>query len=289
MKSFKAKAEAHQKKFVSDRKGSLEKYCILSHENAIEHQLVTWDGIIEEIEQRREVYKKDGSVKMPFRNMLRSEHVPYNFFVPLKLNTAKDQVLSFFERLFNRDDLVRITKFLIEWAPNEAEALGDRTSFDTYIQFELKNQRKLGVGIEVKYTEKSYPYTQTELLRMKTKDASSPYYDLWSNPKFSIYNENTYETLGQKQHKQFFRNHLLGLAMVRNKEIDEFVSLHLYPSANDYQNATAESYRNTIRTDKQECFKAITFETFIAKAKGLFSNSDEQRWLKYLVKRYLVK
>jgi hypothetical protein len=289
MKSFKSRAEAHQKKFVSDRHGLLDKYCILKHENAVKHQLVDWIGIVEEIEKRRKIFKKDGSVKMPFRNMLRSEHIPYNFFIPLKLKND-NKVLAFFKKLLGRDDLEAVADFEIEWAP-PSKPLDDKTSFDTYIKFNLSNQKKLGVGVEVKYTEKSYPFDKTESLRLQTKDQTSPYYKIWSASK--IYKDDSYEILGTKKSKQFLRNHLLGLSIINTgpseTAINEFISLHLYPMGNEYQQKAADCYSKALLPDKQETFKAITFEDFIALGREVFTGKDELQWLDYLEARYIVK
>jgi hypothetical protein len=141
-----------------------------------------------EIERRcKSVYDKVGGVKAQFKNMLRSEHISYNLFVPLKVNNDANIVAAFFQKLLNRNYLRKITMFRIEWASEEAKnALDDKTSFDTYVEFELENKKVLGVGIEIKYTEKSYPYTATELKRLTTPDSSSPYFALWQSD-YSVY------------------------------------------------------------------------------------------------------
>ncbi len=230
---------------------------------------------------------------MAFRNMLRSEHIPYNFFIPLKLNSNQIEVLSFFKKLFDRDDLLTITKFEIEWAPDSKYTMQDKTSFDVYIQFDLQNDKTLGVGIEIKFTEKSYPYTAMELSRLKKEvEAESPYFKIWNNKKISVYEDNSYNILGEKMYKQFFRNHLLGLSMINNNnlkiKIDEFISVHLFPEANTYQKEKAEEYNQKIRLENRRYFISLTFEKFIDEGEKIFNASAEKKWLNYLKDRYIV-
>ena len=293
-KNFKNQAAEKQKLFVAGRNIEFEEYCILKDSDAMGNQFFNFKGLQDEIEKQRKIKDKNGVVKMPFKNMLRSEHIPYNFFIPLKLNRNQEQVISFFKRLLGRNDLSNITKFEIEWAPADPkDALNDKTSFDTYIQFDLPNNKKLGVGIEVKFTEKSYPFTETESSRLMNQDDNSPYYKIWNNNGASIYQDDSYFTLGKKEYKQFFRNHLLGLSMIGNKNvnlsIDEFISLHLFPSGNNYQSQKSNSYKALIKLEKQQYFKPITFEEFIEKLSSLNEEDlEHQEWLKYLKARYFV-
>ena len=289
MQSFKSKAEQHLKNYVSERNISFQSYCILYDGDALNHQFVRHDEeFIKEVEARCKIYDKSEKVKAQFKNMLRSEHISYNFFIPLKLKKEKNTVIQFFKHLLHRDDLRSITKFEIEWAPKDSKkALDDKTSFDTYIQFELHNGKKLGAGIEVKYTEKSYPYTKTEFERLKTQNSKSPYYKIWSDP-ISIYKPETYLTLGEKCYKQFFRNHLLGISMIKNGELDEFMSVHLYPAGNSYQDTYSKKYLQNIHTHMQHTFLPITFERFIEIGESTFDTDEDKSWLSYISKRYIV-
>lgn len=290
MEGFKKRAEKHLITYIASKGLNFHSYIILQNEDAIEHQFVAWPKMLSEIEKRcKSIKDKTGGVKAQFKNMLRSEHIAYNLFVPLKHNADSDSVLNFFKKLLDRNDLKRITKFEIEWAPKDVKnALNDKTSFDTYVEFELNNQKKLGVGIEVKYSEKSYPFTSTEKKRLETQNDSSPYYKLW-NSQFSVYKPDTYNTLGEKRYKQYFRNHLLGLSMIKNKLVDEFISMHLYPAGNLYQAKTAADYQLTIKPEVKHTFKPITFEKFISTGKSHFKSEIERTWLQYLEKRYIIK
>jgi len=290
MEGFKKQAEKHLKRYIAGKNINFKSYCILHDKDAFDHQFVVWQNMLAEIEGRcKSIYDKTGGVKAQFKNMLRSEHISYNLFVPLKHNVDSKSVLNFFKKLLDRNDLKRISQFEIEWAPKEAKsALNDKTSFDTYVEFELDNQKKLGVGIEVKYTEKSYPYTKTEKERLDAQDDDSPYYKLWNSP-VSVYKSDTYLTLGKKSFKQYFRNHLLGLSMIKNGLVNEFISMHLYPAGNIYQETSAVAYQQTIKMERQQTFKPMTFEQFLAVGSEVFEGSKEMEWLVYLQERYIVK
>lgn len=65
--------------------------------------------------------------KACFANMLRSEHIPFNFFVPLMydLGYAKDILNKILCGAIDSIDVIKI-----EYAPNPELALKDKTSFD---------------------------------------------------------------------------------------------------------------------------------------------------------------
>ncbi len=216
--------------------------------------------------------------------MLRSEHIPFNFFVPLHLSLSENQepVLSFLSALLQRNDLKKVTQFKVEWAPKN-KILDDNTSFDTY--FELQTVTgKLGVGIEVKYTEKSYPYGATEKDRLSSEE--SKYYKYWKD--CACYEEGSYLKLGSKNLKQFFRNHLLGMVMVENGLIDEFINVHLYPLGNFYQHKESSEFKNFLIECKKHTFIPVTFENFISTGKNTLKEEQFKNWLSYLEDRYIV-
>lgn len=80
----------------------------------------------------RNVVKKENPFRKPlYCNLLRSEHIPYNFFIPL------DQNKQFRVQVFNDllgDSIIEILEIKIEYAPPQKEKyLDDHTAFDTYI------------------------------------------------------------------------------------------------------------------------------------------------------------
>ncbi|MCX6723177.1 MAG: hypothetical protein NT094_03910, partial [Candidatus Staskawiczbacteria bacterium] len=102
-----------------------------------------------------EAVKKYRKYNKPlYSNMLRSEHIPFNFFIPFDLNK------TFCKNVFNEffgGVIQTIERIEIEFAPKPREKyLNDGTSFDTYIEYTHTDNSKGILGIEVKYTEKEY-------------------------------------------------------------------------------------------------------------------------------------
>ncbi len=220
-------------------------------------------------------------------NMLCSEHIPFNMFYPLeKLKNSNPELLnSFFENLLNKKITVdKVTRIKIEFAGDvhKTKLLDDNTSFDVYVEY-LDGDKKCGLGIEVKYAEKSYPYGKTEKSRMFDQPdseynkltRSSGYYD----------NEKITQLRGDKL-KQLWRNHLLGIKMVKIAELDKFHLVHIYPEGNTFQKEACELYSSCLTERFVNSFQPITFETFIKKAKDAFKESGDVSWIEYLESRY---
>ncbi len=85
-------------------------------------------------------------------NLLRSEHIPYNLFYPMRYDL--DGAAMLFNRILGKNKIAGIGKILIEYNPG---GLHDGTSFDVFVEYDNKSGQKGGIGIEVKYTEKEYP------------------------------------------------------------------------------------------------------------------------------------
>lgn len=221
-------------------------------------------------------------------NMLRSEHIPYNLFHPIaKQNDDNPELVSaFFQEIFGVQ-IDSITQIRIEYSSHihHKELLNDNTSFDAYIEAKYKG-KTIGFGIEVKYTEKSYPYGKTERKQMFDKP-DSEYNQL--TKRSGIYKAETIEKLKSRKLKQFWRNHLLGIKLVElNKQsgLDEFYSVHLYPIGNTYQHQAAQEYHKCIKPKYQNRFIPVTIEKFIEVATSHLTHKDGQKWLQYLRDRY---
>lgn len=220
-------------------------------------------------------------------NMLRSEHIPFNIFYPLeKLRNDNPKELNIFlETLFDNkikvDEVIRIK---IEFASDlhKSKLLDDNTSFDAYIEY-LDSGKKCGLGIELKYTEKSDPYSNTERKRMFDQ-AKSEYNKLTRNCGY--YNTESIDILKSNKLKQLWRNHLLGVKMVEIKALDKFYSVHLYPKGNTYQTEACNDYLDCLKPSHKQYFIPITFETFTEKAREVFKDQEYLDWIEYLEVRY---
>jgi hypothetical protein len=89
-----------------------------------------------------------------------------------------------------------------------------------------------GIGIEVKYTEHSYKIGDTEKANVENPD--SRYWTL--TKKSGIFIESQFDKLVEDDMRQIWRNHLLGISMIENKDIKKFTSVIVYPSGNAHFN-----------------------------------------------------
>jgi hypothetical protein len=221
------------------------------------------------------------------RNMLRSEHIPYNMFFPLaQLQKSNHELVKkFLERLIPNIKISRISKIRIEYVSevDKKDLLDDNTSFDAYIEYSDGN-KKCGLGIELKYTEKSYPYGNTEEKRLFNE--KSEYNHLTKKCGYFNYEFYKSDKRKLKKIKQLWRNHLLGIKLVDIGELEVFHSVHIYPRGNKYQKQVCDEYIKCLSKKGEESFIPVEFERFVSVAHDTFGN---QNWIEYLEKRYLFE
>lgn len=151
---FKERARQHQIKFREEilKAGKGEQEYHLSYADALRGSIF-FDGfdVLQVVHSRYPNFELN---KACYANMLRSEHIPLNFFVPLAkdLGYAKGVMNAFMGGIINEITLIKI-----EHAPDPEIALHDKTSFDAYIEYDHVNGTEGILGIEVKYTEGAYP------------------------------------------------------------------------------------------------------------------------------------
>ena len=230
-------------------------------------------GVREALRERYPAYsgKRDA-------DLLRSEHIPFNMLAPLA--ARPDMMPQVLREAFGLD-LNQPIHMKIEWAPSPADAyLGDLTSFDTYIQGRDADGALAGVGIEVKYTERGYRIGSSEAGRVK--DRTSAY---WVTTRESgLFSRDRQEELAEDDLRQIWRNHLLGLAMVRRRDIDRFVSATLYPAGNHHIADALKKYRTHLKPSAQDSICGCTFEQYISSLRG---DDEIEAWKNYLEARYL--
>ena len=181
------------------------------------------------------------------------------------------------------DTILNIDDIKIEHAP--MKALNDNTSFDAYIEYTTKFNKKVAIGIEVKYTERSYKYGDTEHDSMFDETGESKYLTPTKNCPFYVAGASL--RLREKKLKQPWRNHLLGIVLsIGEKKIyDEFYSMHLYPSINTYQEDVCVNYMHELTEEGKKYFIPLTYEKMISDCDK--ANIDED-WVKYFKERYLI-
>ncbi|MCL4750461.1 MAG: hypothetical protein KJ015_09885 [Myxococcales bacterium] len=280
---FKARARLHQSRFRADVLG-LDEYRDygnrLSTRDALAgRNFYGWPGVVEAAAAR--YGRKDSPV---WHDMLRSEHIPFNLFVPLR-DLPWGRIL-FGEWLGS--PVSAVTQILVEWAPKPRRAyLNDNTSFDTWVECRLEDGRRAGIGIEVKYTEGPYSWGKTERARMF--DEGSLYHQV--HRRAGLYAEGALNHLRTRALKQLWRNQLLGAAMLArsDRSIDVFTSVLVYPAGNAHYAKAAREYGRLLDASARPSFGAVTFEGLMAAYRKLGgSGATSQRWVEYLEHRYLV-
>ncbi len=232
-------------------------------------------GVREAVTQRYPDYsqKRDS-------DLLRSEHIPFNLLAPLSGRPVLMQRVL--KEAFGIE-LSGPTRMGIEWAPSPAaQYLGDLTSFDVYIEGTGPDQERLGIGVEVKYTERGYRIGKSEAERVR--DPQSKYWVV--TRESGVFLEDGAGELAKDDLRQIWRNHLLGLAMLRHGDIQRFQSVTLYPEGNGHFTHALSEYRNHLAALARDSVQGCTFEKYIDCLGG---GSDIEAWKKYLADRYLVK
>jgi hypothetical protein len=220
-----------------------------------------------------------------YSNMLRSEHIPFNFFIPLNLNK------TFFKNVLNEffnGAIQTIERIEIEYAPKPKEKyLNDATSFDTYIEYSRNDNSKGIIGIEVKYTEKEYGLKSESTQEKNILDKTSKYYKVTELSK--IYKPQAVYTLPSDKFRQVWRNHLLGesILQVDGDKFKYFTSLTLFPESNLHFIKTSKEYIDLIENNDHK-FLPLTYEAFFAACVKHCPDENYKKWVEYLTTRYIV-
>jgi hypothetical protein len=232
-----------------------------------------------------------------YSDMLRSEHIPYNLFIPFR------QDLVFCKNVFNKllgncikaiDEQTFLggadtTNIKIEFAPKpNTKYLGDRTSFDAYIEYTHKDNTKGIIGIEVKYTEREYKLKKGSTEEKTVRDQKSAYYKISEASK--IYKPGALNVLPTDNFRQIWRNQMLAekIKIEHKDRIFHSTSMTFFPSNNKHFVDTSKEYLAKL-IEPSNKFVAVTYENFIAACmKCCPPNKEFENWIDYLSKRYLI-
>lgn len=220
-----------------------------------------------------------------YSNMLRSEHIPFNFFIPL--NQDKVFCKNIFNEFF-QNNIQTIDRILIEYAPKPKEHfLNDSTSFDTYIEYTRNDNSRGIIGIEVKYTEKEYKINENSTQKKNVTDKNSLYYTVTNTCGF--YKATAIDILPTDKFRQVWRNHLLGesILLAESGKFIHFTSLTLFPGDNLHFIQTSNDYINLLKVNNNN-FLPLTYEAFFAVCNKHCPNDDFRNWIDYLSSRYIV-
>ena len=217
-------------------------------------------------------------------NMLRSEHVPWNIFVPMMTDLAATS--RCFAEVLPHRDIKTIRKWRIEYAPN---TINDRSAFDVYVEYETSKRETGVIGIEVKYTEEGYPVGNKEFEMMQNPTSA---YSVVTRNSECFVNSDPMQ-FNNPDFIQLWRNHILGLAMLQQGKADYFDSLTLYPSGNVHFHSSeshigvVEAYTGLLTAKGKDTFHVITYEDFFCLLRKHYQSDRNQSWLNYLETRYI--
>ena len=283
---FKAKARAHQFAFrenvLNDFYEEKNPQVILSPD-AAKQGLIFCDTYRELIKSKVQSFKSSAL----FSNMLRSEHIPYNIFTPM------EEDLCAAATLFNGiigGGISRITHIRIEYAgtADKSEYLNDGTSFDTFIEYVSSDGSVGGIGIEVKYTENGYPIGVKE--KQDIENANGLYRQMTRESHWYIPTLDIVSFIKANHLRQIWRNHILGYSMLRKGDIQHFHHIHLYPQGNKHFHEYAiPEYKSLLTECGKATFIDLTYESLLDRMSNIFLSDQQQEWLQYVGKRYLIK
>jgi hypothetical protein len=286
--SFKERARIHQVRFREEvlKVGHNEFETILTDIDA-QKGLIFFDGfkIFEAAQARYPHYRLQQAC---FANMLRSEHIPFNFFVPI---SKKPEYARAIFNPFLGGTINAITEIRIEWAPEPAKALMDKTSFDVFVEYRHAHGGYGILGIEVKYTEREYPLMKKSKESSEINLETSVYNTL--TKKIGLYRNEILQELKTDKFRQIWRNQLLGESMTRKNYSDSkyeyFTSILLYPASNDHFQTVIPAYREFLLPGNEQSFLGLAYEDFIKAGRQNTDDAEFIRWLQYLEDRYITK
>lgn len=237
--------------------------------------------IFKEVKKRYKNYSRS-----LYANMLRSEHISFNLFIPFK--TATDFAKNVFNDLLS-NQIQSIDKIEIEYAPSPAKKyLNDRTSFDTYIEYTHIDNHKGIIGIEVKYTEHEYKLKSPSKEEDDINDESSRYYVI--SEKSQLYKHNTFSDLKTDKYRQIWRNQLLGESIIIEDQdrFKHFTSLTIFPKDNQHFAETSKEYIKML-INNNDRFVSVSYEDFFSACCRNRPNKRFKKWVNYLEDRYIIQ
>lgn len=237
-------------------------------------------GIFDEVKKYRKYNKP------LYSNMLRSEHIPFNIFIPLWKN--RDFCLKVFNDII-KTEIISIDIIKIEYAPPEKEKyLNDGTSFDAYIEYTASDKSKGIIGIEVKYTEKEYKLVANSKQEKDINNKASKYFEV--TEKCGLYKPDIIDVLPTDKFRQVWRNHILGesILLADSEKFKHFTSLTLYPEGNKHFISTSKEYINLL-VNNEDKFIPLTYEDLFILLEKYCPNESYKKWINYLTQRYIVK
>jgi hypothetical protein len=219
-----------------------------------------------------------------YQNMLRSEHIPFNIFIPL--NNDKIYFRNVFNEILN-DKIKFISSLKIEYAPQpKKDYLNDKTSFDVYVEYTSNDEKNGIIGVEIKYTERGYKMGNKEKNEMENDE--SIYYQVTN--KSNTYRDEIISKLRNNNYRQIWRNHLLGESiLLKNPDkFQYFTSITFYPQNNEYFQEVSKDYKSFLKEGFMDKCLFVTYEKLFELFYKYCPDNKYKQWIEYLNARYIV-
>ena len=281
---FLKRARLHQSKFRADVLNlPFETYgnYLTSIDGECGNNFYNGFGVFDAVKKRYPNYSKP-----LYSNLLRSEHIPFNFFIPFAQNK------EFCKKVFNDILSVKINtidRIEIEYAPKPSiKYLNDATSFDAYIEYTTTDKTIGIIGIEVKYTEREYKISGHSKEKKDINNPDSLYYQ--RTKECGLFRNADILNLKNDNFRQVWRNHILGESiLIEDKEkYRHFTSMTFFPMENQHFVKTSKEYMNMLlRNDNN--FIPITYEHFFELLRKYCPNENYRNWIDYLEMRYTIQ
>lgn len=211
-------------------------------------------------------------------NLLSSQPMCFNLFVPI--GEGMPGAATLVGALLDRDDVIRVVRVVIEHAPAPVkEYLGDRTSFDAFIEYQRADGGLYFAGIETKLTEpfsaRRYPL------------AERPRYQRWMGQDGAPWRQDRLAELDDIGHNQLFRDHLLATAVAeRDRARYAGGSLVLVRHSADAKCARAvATYRACLHDPN--AFADRTLDDLVRRWKPLVRGTLSESWLAAFERRFV--
>jgi hypothetical protein len=217
--------------------------------------------------------------------MLRSEHIPFNLFIPLR--SDPDYAVKVFNNLLD-GGIASLDQIKIEYALSPSNLyLDDRTSFDAYIEYAHTDGKQGIIGIEVKYTEQWYALKAESTEEKKIKDPKSIYYQ--TSQQCGLFKRDDFGKLVSDRFRQIWRNQLLGerMLIMDHDKYGHFTSMTAYPDGNIHFIEASKAYMELLQSNNLR-FLPVTYEQFLKACQKHVPDERFQRWIDYLRVRYIV-
>jgi hypothetical protein len=225
----------------------------------------------------RRLADRRGTIE-PFRlrhNLLSSQPMCFNLFGPL---VAQPERATRLVRALVGDDVTRVTKVAIEWAPEPAaEYLADRTAFDAMVEYERGDGSMVLVGVETKLTDS-----------FSQKPYDGEQYRRWMRSTRSPFRAEASSEVAKPVHNQVWRNHLLAIS-ARDRAGSPYAAVRSvvvhHPLDADGARVVA-SYRRLLQPGDDTFVVWTLHEVISAFARA--ASASEMVWLEAFRMRYVA-